>query len=186
MANLVNGVPRATFIGLEQVKQALDATERHLGANGYRRVLYAGAVVFRDAIRARAPVRTGALRKAIIVDTKRRGGGKKGPYYHVARVVFARRAYTLGKRGTAVALKRAKGQKIGTQIAGNIYPRKYAHLVEFGHGGPHPAPPRPFARPAIAASRGAAFAAMKARATKEVDAAIAKAAARSLKKLVRL
>lgn len=31
-----------------------------------------------------------------------------------------------------------------------IRPRKapHAHLVEFGHGGPHPAPPHPFFRPA--------------------------------------
>jgi HK97 gp10 family phage protein len=31
-----------------------------------------------------------------------------------------------------------------------IRPRKapHAHLVEFGHGGPHPAPPHPFLRPA--------------------------------------
>ena len=31
-----------------------------------------------------------------------------------------------------------------------IRPRKapHAHLVEFGHGGPHPAPPHPFIRPA--------------------------------------
>jgi len=30
-----------------------------------------------------------------------------------------------------------------------IRPRKapHAHLVEFGHGGPHPAPPHPFVRP---------------------------------------
>ncbi len=31
-----------------------------------------------------------------------------------------------------------------------IRPRKapHGHLVEFGHGGPHPAPPHPFVRPA--------------------------------------
>jgi HK97 gp10 family phage protein len=31
-----------------------------------------------------------------------------------------------------------------------IRPRKapHAHLVEYGHGGPHPAPPHPFVRPA--------------------------------------
>jgi HK97 gp10 family phage protein len=32
----------------------------------------------------------------------------------------------------------------------------HAHLVEFGHGGKHPAPPRPFLRPALAAVRSAA------------------------------
>ena len=29
----------------------------------------------------------------------------------------------------------------------------HAHLVEFGHGGPHPAPPHPFMRPAFDASK---------------------------------
>jgi len=33
---------------------------------------------------------------------------------------------------------------------------KYAHLVEFGHGGKHPAPPHPFLRPAFDAFRKAA------------------------------
>jgi len=32
-----------------------------------------------------------------------------------------------------------------------IRPRRapHAHLVEYGHGGPHPAPPHPFFRPAV-------------------------------------
>jgi len=36
-----------------------------------------------------------------------------------------------------------------------VRPRKapHAHLVEFGHGGPHPAPPHPFVRPAWDESR---------------------------------
>lgn len=29
---------------------------------------------------------------------------------------------------------------------------RYAHLVEFGHGGPHPAPPHPFMAPAFDAT----------------------------------
>lgn len=32
----------------------------------------------------------------------------------------------------------------------------HAHLVEMGHGGPHPAPPHPFLRPAFDAMRSAA------------------------------
>jgi HK97 gp10 family phage protein len=42
--------------------------------------------------------------------------------------------------------------KLGREVFAfaGIRPRKapHAHLVEFGHGGPHPAPPHPFFRPA--------------------------------------
>jgi HK97 gp10 family phage protein len=39
-------------------------------------------------------------------------------------------------------------------IAGiNLKRAPHAHLVEFGHGGPHPAPPHPFLRPAAIAAR---------------------------------
>jgi HK97 gp10 family phage protein len=33
----------------------------------------------------------------------------------------------------------------------------HAHLVEDGHGGPHPAPPHPFARPAFDSTKDVAF-----------------------------
>ena len=39
-------------------------------------------------------------------------------------------------------------------------PGRIAHLVEFGHGGPHPAPPHPFMRPAFEATKGAMQAAV--------------------------
>lgn len=41
-------------------------------------------------------------------------------------------------------------------------PTKYAHLIEYGHGGPHPAPPFPFMRPSVEAERGAFDARMRA------------------------
>lgn len=37
----------------------------------------------------------------------------------------------------------------------------HAHLVEFGHGGPAPAPPHPFVRPAFDRKEGEAFAEMR-------------------------
>jgi hypothetical protein len=41
----------------------------------------------------------------------------------------------------------------GAAAAGVAMPSKYAHLVEFGHGGPHPAPAHPFMIPAVEAER---------------------------------
>jgi HK97 gp10 family phage protein len=52
----------------------------------------------------------------------------------------------------AAAYATAMPEKIDSPAAAfaGIRPRKapHAHLVEFGHGGPHPAPPHPFVRPA--------------------------------------
>jgi len=50
----------------------------------------------------------------------------------------------------------------------------HAHLVEFGHGGKHPAPPHPFLRPAFDAFRKAA-----------VDMAGKEISERIIKKIVR-
>lgn len=38
-------------------------------------------------------------------------------------------------------------------VLAGVSPKKapHRHLVEYGHGGPHPAPPRPFWRPAVLA-----------------------------------
>jgi HK97 gp10 family phage protein len=54
----------------------------------------------------------------------------------------------LKKSTYAVALPETTSQS-AVAFAG-IRPRKapHAHLVEYGHGGPHPAPPHPFIRPA--------------------------------------
>ena len=44
--------------------------------------------------------------------------------------------------------------KTGTAAGGRtISPAKYGHLVEFGHGGPKPAPPHPFMIPAAESER---------------------------------
>src|SRR5262249_3315811 len=50
---------------------------------------------------------------------------------------------TYGKDGTRLGVRE--------RVKKPIYedPAKIAHLVEFGHGGPHPAPAHPFLRPAF-------------------------------------
>lgn len=42
--------------------------------------------------------------------------------------------------------------KVTILVGVNYKIAPHAHLVEFGHAGPHPAPPHPYMRPAIAAS----------------------------------
>ena len=68
---------------------------------------------------------------------------------------------SLGQRGrtygaTVVSVVGARGGDKFTFIDpdGNKHvPAKIAHLVEFGHGGPHPAEPHPFLRPAYDETR---------------------------------
>lgn len=45
----------------------------------------------------------------------------------------------------------------------------YANPVEYGHGGPHPAPPHPFVRPAFDAGKDEAYAEMKAALASAID-----------------
>ena len=64
----------------------------------------------------------------------------------------------------ALRIKKASGRRgarvtIGVHAAEGDAP--YAHPVEFGHGGPHPAPPHPFVRPAFDTKAEEAYEEMK-------------------------
>lgn len=76
----------------------------------------------------------------------------------------------------------AKGRK--DNVTGKVYvdrttegtvdgkkhvPGNIAHLVEFGHGGPAPAPAHPFLRPALDSKRSAALSAVTDRARQEFE-----------------
>ncbi|MBE3118843.1 MAG: HK97 gp10 family phage protein [Candidatus Atribacteria bacterium] len=52
-------------------------------------------------------------------------------------------------------------------------PTKIGHLVEYGHGGPHPARPHPFLRPAIDANVDAASAILVRELTTRIERAVA-------------
>ncbi len=165
------------------VKDLVDRLERmgiRLSGTAVRRALYQGAKVFRDDARQRAPFRTGALRKAIVAETEgfKVPGQKKR--VHVARVTIARKAYTIGARGTAKLAKPEPGQSRPYK-KGQIYPRNYAHLVEFGtapHGyatreGVHPgSSPKPFMRPALDSQRAAALRAVSRQLVVEAEKAV--------------
>ncbi|NLB90537.1 MAG: hypothetical protein GX786_04890 [Clostridiales bacterium] len=67
------------------------------------------------------------------------------------------------KSSIRVSQAKGKGESRHVTIGShkNTKGARHAHLVEFGHGGPHPAPPHPFVRPAFDASKEEAFEAMK-------------------------
>lgn len=82
--------------------------------------------------------------------------GKTKILYDQAKLV-RNRIKQKAPRGPTGNLKKAAYAAVkppslsGTAVAfAGIRPRKapHAHLVEYGHGGPHPAPPHPFFRPA--------------------------------------
>jgi len=56
--------------------------------------------------------------------------------------------------------------KIGTQGKTDAF---YAPFVEFGHGGPHPAPPHPFMRPAYDATKEQAYGIIRDRLNEEIN-----------------
>lgn len=95
-----------------------------------RPAIRAAVVPIRVAAKAKAPVMDGFLKKSIasVVKTKIKSGSVIG-IIGVRKGEFQRKS---------------KGQV--TQTA---KPNRYAHLVEFGHGGPRPAPAKPFMRPAF-------------------------------------
>lgn len=76
------------------------------------------------------------LKQANMVKNKIKQKAPRGPTGNLKKAAYAK-AYPETMSRPAVA------------FAG-VRPRKapHAHLVEFGHGGPHPAPPHPFVRPA--------------------------------------
>jgi len=56
--------------------------------------------------------------------------------------------------------------KIGTQGKTDAF---YAPFVEFGHGGPHPAPPHPFMRPAYDETKEHAYGIIRDRLNEEIN-----------------
>ena len=60
-----------------------------------------------------------------------------------------------------VIKRRGGGYRVTVGVHRKDGGAEYANPVEFGHGGPHPAPPHPFVRPAFDARQEEAFARMK-------------------------
>ncbi len=69
-----------------------------------------------------------------------------------------------GKLRSALRIKKASGRR-GARVTVGVHAAEggapYAQPVEFGHGGPHPAPPHPFVRPAFDAKADVAYEELK-------------------------
>ncbi|QQS08677.1 MAG: HK97 gp10 family phage protein [Phycisphaerales bacterium] len=159
-------------IDVADVRRKMELLGVRLTTNVIRRALLSGARVIRDEARIKAPKRTGALKKAIVAETDRKGSTRDRL---VAVVKIAPKSYTVSPKGRAKTVsskvQKARGKR---SVKGEVYPRAYAHLVEFGTrphavgkgsrlskgragGAMHPGtPPQPFIRPAYDTKRGEA------------------------------
>lgn len=113
--------------GMTEFEASLKMLQMALPPNKVEVILIKGASIFADAARAKAP------------KSKRRKN--KPPPGNLKRSIVAKqlRRYDANEPAPAIA---AVDRKIAP----------HAHLVEYGHGGPAPAPPHPFWRPAIDAN----------------------------------
>lgn len=105
--------------GIEQLERQANKLIKEVN-EGKQKILFDQAKIVRDRIREKAPIGP---------PTDKKPGSLKAAAYASS--------LPASLNGPAVA------------FAG-IRPRKapHGHLVEFGHGGPHPAPAHPFVRPA--------------------------------------
>lgn len=162
---------RTVYIfGAEEIIANLERVVGTLRKNAIRNAMYAGAVVIRDEARSRVAVQTGSLKKTIIARTaKTRKATATRPFIglvKVDKVAFAKSA-----KGKLKRVNRRKETGSGRVYKrGDIYPRNYDHLVEFGTkphmvgSRAHPgAKPKPFMSAALFAKRDAALAAIRNR-----------------------
>lgn len=146
--------------GLDPLLAFLDGVKRSVRNKWFRRGLTKGARVIAKSAKAKLKpakdadgktiAREGLLKKSITIkvvvdDSKKKAFGIIGPKQGMKTQIGTR-------------TRDGKKSKAGDPIFED--PAKIAHLVEYGHGGPHPAPPHPFMRPAWDENKAAAQAAI--------------------------
>lgn len=170
-------------LGLKEVVDVLNTLPDKIANRAVKRALYSGGGVIRDNARGRVPIRTGALRKSIVVE------GSKAPARNqlAVKVTIARKAFRMFE-GQITVRKKKPGDR--AYRVGDIYPRNYAHLVEWGtkphalgrgskrkyaivgmQTGPwHPgSAPKPYLRPAFEAAREEAVRVIADRLREDID-----------------
>jgi HK97 gp10 family phage protein len=136
--------------GIDDVLKTLRVLPSRVESKVTARAVMAGASPILESARANAErIRdTGLLSKSI---KARRAKKRRGSALVVIGPTHMKRAFRRTAKGRlrgvgkkAAASRASQGEKLIYRDPGN-----YGHLVELGHGGPHPAPPKPFLRPAF-------------------------------------
>jgi HK97 gp10 family phage protein len=136
--------------GDREIETALAALPIEARDKGLKKGVRDGAKILLFVMQSRAPDKTGILRESLGLKIGGKGNG-------VWAAVGPRRSFKrrfdrkLRKRITLTNLwRRKRAQQFGFEMA---IPTKYAHLVEHGHGGPHPAGAHPFMQSAVDATK---------------------------------
>jgi HK97 gp10 family phage protein len=145
------------LIGDVALKAKLDSLRINAANKIMKRAIAAGCRVVMSKAKEKATPgyalseeATGLMRKAIRI--KLRTSKEKEVY---------------GKIYVSRKVAEWSGRYNGRHVPGNV-----AHLVEFGHGGPHPAPAHPFMRPALDESKSGALRAITEKARSELNKAV--------------
>jgi HK97 gp10 family phage protein len=129
-----------TLIGAEEAKRMLQKAQGVVNSEAAQDAILPAAKLIRDT----------AKRLVVLGPGKTKNGQ---PRKHLRELIFA----TKGKRATGITggLARAiYGDASPSVIVGiDLKKAPHAHLVEFGHAGPNPAPAHPFLRPAADSCR---------------------------------
>jgi HK97 gp10 family phage protein len=115
--------------GLKETKELLEQLPKRAFTKALRRGLTKGATPIRKDMKRRARKATGLLRRSIKTRVKTFSNGN---------VI----ALTGPDRNVMETRTNSKGKEVRHR------PAFIAHLIEDGHGGPHPAPAFPFKQPA--------------------------------------
>lgn len=131
-----------TLTGVRGTEEQMQMVKRLLNAEEVQDALLPAAMLVRDT--AKRLVREGP---------GRRKDGSRRP--HLRDLIFATKGKRIGYGGAVGRIAMAIGGEVGPSVIIGIDRKKapHAHLVEFGHGGPHPAPAHPFIRPAVSVAR---------------------------------
>ncbi len=149
---------RTFLVSLEGIPQAIAAAkelERRIKRGGMRTALTKASSIMLAKAKALCPVGpTGLLKRSLKKKT------------------------TTNTRTDAVTVRIGADKKVQKKVGDEVVrPARYLHLVELGHGGPHPAPPHPFLRPAYETT----IKEVTAQYTNDLRAAIEKTTARLVK-----
>lgn len=124
--------------------------------------------IIAKAAKARCPKDTGMLKASIGVKVKTYSGSGA-----VWGAVGPRRGGAYDVAGALKFVRKGGKAPHGAEKA-RINPVRYAHLVEFGHGGPQPAPAHPFLRPALDENREVALGTLRGRVQQGIERVVAK------------
>jgi HK97 gp10 family phage protein len=150
------------LVGFSELQKRLQEFGPKVAANEQRNATRAAAVVFRDAVRMAAPVRTGLLKANIIVNKRRSTEGRFVVKYGV-RIKAVKQKY-----GNTSANRRNRRVGKRFEVEG---PAFYGRFIEYGTSKMRA---QPFMRPAFGSNVDKAIEAFRMRMAKGVEDAAKK------------